>query len=94
MDSYNNNNNNKNNCFSFFVETNDDDTEMKVLKQRVRNIIDPNRSLGHSDGKSSRDQKQVSVPATVAVEDTRPPERTEDPGGKVGEQGGAYCPLE
>ena len=38
------------------------DAETKVLKQRVRDHIDPNRDLGHSDkhGKKKAEEKEVS----------------------------------
>ncbi|KAM0793513.1 hypothetical protein ACM66B_000952 [Microbotryomycetes sp. NB124-2] len=32
--------------------------ELKVLKQRIRNLINPEQSLGHSDKKSSRETAQ------------------------------------
>ncbi|CAO3632536.1 unnamed protein product [Mucor fragilis] len=38
--------------------------EMKELKQLVRDIIVPERSLGHSDRKSANQQKQ-EAPAAV-----------------------------
>lgn len=40
--------------------------ETKILKQRLRNIIEPEKALGHSDTPSNKGQSQTAAESTVA----------------------------
>ncbi|PIB00453.1 hypothetical protein CB0940_01128 [Cercospora beticola] len=40
--------------------------ETKILKQRLRNIIEPEKALGHSDTPSNKGQPQTAAESTVA----------------------------
>ena len=41
-------------------------TEVKLLKQLVRNIVDPTRDLGHVDRKQNKSQSHLSTAGPVA----------------------------
>ncbi|KAG8627670.1 hypothetical protein KVT40_005153 [Elsinoe batatas] len=47
--------------------------ETKILKQRLRNYIEPDRNLGHSDGPSNKASKTQQEEETVKAAATEPP---------------------
>lgn len=42
--------------------------ETKVLKQRVRNLIEPNKNLGHSDTPSSKPKANTALEGDVVID--------------------------
>jgi predicted Rdx family selenoprotein len=55
--------------------------EAKVLKQRIRDYIDPKRDLGHSDKPSASSSSSTVKPATAiaTAKGTQPEEESSDP---------------
>ena len=55
-----------------FSSTNGKTKEVKILKQRVRDVIDPGRGLGHVDGVSKAKATSTSAPTDKAVSESGP----------------------
>ena len=66
--------------FFFFFLTNDDlpSVEVKVLKSRVRNVIAPNRDLGHTDRALKKDEQQDAEKQTELQEENRMKKKEKD----------------
>jgi hypothetical protein len=43
--------------------------ELKILKQKIRNLVSPDMGLGHSDKAGANGHGAVSIPSEKAVED-------------------------
>lgn len=66
--------------FFFFFLTNDDlpSVEVKVLKSRVRNVIAPNRDLGHTDRALKKDEQQDAEKQTELQEENKMKKKEKD----------------